>query len=153
MSKRELWGSEPTTHPGGDRMGTNAVSERNQSWVDFAGVMLLISGIFNIIYGAATLGSSDYFVNKILYWNMEGWGWSIMIVGVILVSTAWFIFQNNVYAEVFGVIVAVASAFLHASTLQFSPIWSLIVLIISILIIYGLVVHGDIRGRWGQPAS
>ena len=90
-------------------MGTNAVSERNQSWVDFAGVMLLISGIFNIIYGAATLGSSDYFVNKILYWNMEGWGWSIMIVGVILVSTAWFIFQNNVYAEVFGVIVAVAS--------------------------------------------
>jgi len=134
-------------------MGTNAVSERNQSWVDFAAVMLLISGIFNIIYGAAVLGSSDYFVNKILYWNMEGWGWSIMIVGVILVSTAWFIFQNNVYAEVFGVIVAVASAFLHASTLQFSPIWSLIVLIISILIIYGLVVHGDIRGRWGQPAG
>ena len=29
----------------------------------------------------------------------------------------------------------------------------LIVLIISILIIYGLVVHGDIRGRWGQPAG
>ena len=127
-------------------MGTNAVSERNQSWVDFAAVMLLISGIFNIIYGAATLGSSDYL-------NMEGWGWSIMIVGVILVSTAWFIFQNNVYAEVFGVIVAIASAFLHASTLEFAPIWSLIVLIISILIIYGLVVHGDIRGRWGQPAG
>lgn len=126
-------------------MGTTATGQRNQSWVDFAGVMLAIAGFFQIIYGAVILNSSQVPVNKLLYWNLESWGWAYLIVGIVLLSTSWFVFQNNPYAEVFAVLAAAASLFVQASTIEFSPIWSLVVIIIDVLIIYGLVVHGDIR--------
>lgn len=126
-------------------MGTNAASQRNQSWVDFAGVMLAIAGFFQIIYGAVILNSASIPINKLLYWNLESWGWAYLIVGVVLVGTAWFVFQGNRFAEVFAVLAAAASLFIQASTFEFAPIWTLIVIIIDVLIIYGLVVHGDIR--------
>jgi len=133
------------SNPRGESMGTNAGTERNQSWVDFAGVMLAIAGFFQIIYGAVILNDSQIPVNKLLYWNLESWGWAYLIVGIVLLATSWFVFQNNPYAEVFAVLAAAASLFIQASTIEFSPIWSLIVIIIDVLIIYGLVVHGDIR--------
>lgn len=127
-------------------MGTNATGQRNQSWVDFAGVMLAIAGFFQIIYGAAVFANSGYIVNKLLYWNMDSWGWAHLIVGVTLLCTSWFVFQGNQVAEVFAIIVAAASLFMNASTVQFAPFWSVVVIVIDILIIYGLVVHGDLRG-------
>lgn len=126
-------------------MGTNVMNQRNQSWVDFAGVMLAIAGFFQVIYGAVILNDAQIPVNKLLYWNLESWGWAYLIVGIALLATSWFVFQNNRYAEVFAVLAAAASLFIQASTIEFSPIWSLIVVVINILVIYGLVVHGDIR--------
>lgn len=126
-------------------MGTSAPTQRNQGWVDFAGVMLAVAGFFQIIYGAVILNDSQIPVNKLLYWNLESWGWAYLIVGIVLLATAWFVFQNNPFAEVFAILAAAASLFIQASTIEFSPIWSLIVIIINVLIIYGLVVHGDIR--------
>ncbi len=127
-------------------MSTNAGSQRNQSWVDFAGVMLAIAGIFQMIFGAAVLNQSQYLINKILYGNMEAWGWAYLIIGLILLGTAWFVFQRNPYAEVFGVVVAAISLAVQASVIAYQPIWSVIVVVVDILIIYGLVAHGDIRG-------
>mgnify|MGYP003346088351 CR=1 FL=1 len=127
-------------------MGTNATGQRNQSWVDFAGVMLAIAGFFQMIFGAAVLSDSTFLINKILYGNMESWGWAYLITGLALLATAWFVFQRNKYAEVFGVVVAVISLFINASVIAYQPIWSAIVVIVDVLIIYGLVAHGDIRG-------
>lgn len=127
-------------------MGTNAGSQRNQAWVDFAGIMLAVAGFFQIIYGAVILNDSQIPINKLLYWNLESWGWAYLIVGIALLATSWFVFQGNPYAEVFAILAAVASLFIQASTIEFTPIWSLIVIIIDVFIIYGLVVHGDIRG-------
>ena len=67
-------------------MGTNASGQRNQSWVDFAGVMLAIAGFFQMIYGAAVLNDSSYLINKILYGNMESWGWAYLITGLALLA-------------------------------------------------------------------
>lgn len=52
-------------------MGTNAGSQRNQAWVDFAGIMLAVASFFQIIYGAVILNDSQIPVNKLLYWNLE----------------------------------------------------------------------------------
>ena len=127
-------------------MGTNASGQRNQSWVDFAGVMLAIAGFFQMIYGAAVLNDSSYLINKILYGNMESWGWAYLITGLALLATSWFVFQRNKYAEVLGVVFAVVSLFINASVISYQPLWSAIVAVIDVLVIYGLVAHGDIRG-------
>ncbi len=126
-------------------MGTNTSGQRNQSWVDFAGVMLAIAGFFQMIYGAAALSDSQYLINKILYGNLESWGWAYLITGLALLTTSWFVFQRNKYAEVLGVIFAVVSLFINASVIGYQPVWSVIVVVIDVLIIYGLVAHGDIR--------
>lgn len=126
-------------------MGTNAGAERNQAWVDFAGVMLAVAGFFQIIYGAVILNDAQIPLNKLLYWNLESWGWAYLIVGIALLCISWFVFQGNPWAEIMAILAAVASLFIQASTIEFSPIWSLIVIIIDVFIIYGLVVHGDIR--------
>jgi len=146
-------GLEPI--PPGVPIGTNATGQRNQSWVDFAGGMLAIAGFLQIICGAAVFAESGYIVNKLLYRNMGSWDWAHLIVGITLLCTSWLVFQGNQVAEVFAIIVAAASLFIHAPTLEFAPFWSVVIIVIDLLIIYGLVVHGDLRGmkaRTQQPA-
>ena len=36
--------------------------EERSGWVTFAGVMLLIAGVLNIIYGIAAIGDSTFFL-------------------------------------------------------------------------------------------
>ena len=39
------------------------MNEQRSGWVTFAGVMLLLVGTLNVIYGIAAIGDSSFFVN------------------------------------------------------------------------------------------
>ncbi len=127
-------------------MGTDAPGERRQGWVDFAGFLLAIAGMFQVIYGAVLLDDpAESPVGGILYWNVESWGWGFLLVGVALLATAWFVFQGNPFAEMFAIFAVVVGMFIQASTFRYAPEWSLILIVLGMVVIYGLVVHGDIR--------
>ena len=56
-----------------------------RSWLDFAGVMLILVGAFNIIDGLAAISGSSYVVDKLLFANLDAWGWFFLIWGILQV--------------------------------------------------------------------
>ena len=52
-------------------------------WVTFAGIMLFIAGVLNVIYGIAAIGDSKFFIQdqKYILSNLNTWGWITLLLG------------------------------------------------------------------------
>lgn len=115
-------------------------------WGRFAGVILLVSGIFGMIQGlVAILAPDAYFVvtsGSLLLFDLSGWGWWNLIVGLLLALTAGALFNGATWARVIAVILAMLSAIGQLFLLPVQPWWSAIVIAVDVLIIFALTVHG-----------
>ncbi|WP_411701010.1 hypothetical protein [Conyzicola sp.] len=129
---------------------SNATGYRSSSdwtdWVRFAGVILIVGGIFNLIQGlAALLGPDAYFgvVNgELLVFNLEGWGWWNVLIGALTLPTGIALLSGATWARIVAVVLAIASAVVQMILVPVQPWWSFIVIGIDVLVIYAIVAHG-----------
>jgi hypothetical protein len=116
-------------------------------WVRFAGVILLVNGIFSGLQGlVALIGPDTYYAvarGTLFLFDAEGWGWWNLVIGVFLVITALALFSGATWARVVAVVLAVLSAVVQLLLVPAQPWWSFIVIAIDVLIIYALIAHGD----------
>ena len=91
----------------------------------FVGILLMVAGILNIIYGIAAVGDSNFYVNdtQFVFSNLHTWGWITIILGVIQLTASFSLFAGNVYGRVIGIVAATLGAIgaLLASRQQRSP--------------------------------
>ncbi len=120
-----------------------ARSREGYGWVVFAGILLIIAGLFDIVNGIRAIGAQDTAFDTI-FWdnNLEAWGWFYLIVGVVLLVAGIAIFNRAPWAVLVGIAVAVVAAVVNMFWLFVYPIHSLIVIIVCLLIAYGLTVYG-----------
>ena len=61
------------------------MQKTHSGWVTFAGVMLFILGVLNVIYGIAAIGDSRFFIQdqKYILSNLNTWGWVTVIIGAL----------------------------------------------------------------------
>jgi hypothetical protein len=115
-------------------------------WVVFAGVILMVSGIFSFVQGlVALIGPDAYYVaagGSLWLLDVAGWGWWNLITGLLLVLAALALFAGQTWARVVAVILVILNAVGQLLLIPAQPWWSLIVIGIDILIIYALIVHG-----------
>ncbi len=116
-------------------------------WVAFAGFMMVMLGIFHVIQGLIALFNDEYFlVSKsglAVSMDFTAWGW-VHLIGAILVFAAGFgVFSGKVWARTLGVAVAMGSAVVNVAFLSAYPVWSSIMILIDILVIWALTVHGS----------
>jgi hypothetical protein len=120
-------------------------------WAGFAGVMLVIMGVFDIIQGIVALANDEFFVIGVDYafkFDLTTWGWIHLIGGGILVLSGIGIFSGNVAARTVGVIVAGLAAIWNFGWLPYYPVWSIIVIAMCVAVIWALMAHGrDITHR------
>jgi hypothetical protein len=59
-------------------------------WLLFAGIMLALAGILNVIYGIAAIGDSSFFVNdtKYILSDLNTWGWIMLGLGALQIGAA-----------------------------------------------------------------
>lgn len=119
------------------------------NWIRFAGVILLVNGIFSIVAAlAALIGPNTYYAvdeGALFLFDAAGWGWWNLIIGAFLIATAFGLFASATWARVVGVILAVLNAVVQLLLVPVQPWWSLIFISVDVLIIYALVAHGDDR--------
>lgn len=123
-------------------------AERNGAgWVLFAGVMIVIAGILNVIYGIAAIGNSKFFVHDTAYviTNLHTWGWVLVGLGALQIAAAFSIWRGGTYGRIFGILVAGVSAIGALLSIPAYPFWSLVIFGIDVLVIYGLVAYGGDR--------
>jgi Short repeat of unknown function (DUF308) len=122
-------------------------SERGVGWVVFAGIMLMIAGILNVIWGIAAISNSKFFTANATYIlsSLHTWGWIILIIGVLEVLAAFSIWAGGEYGRWFGIVMASLNAIGALMSIGAYPFWALCLFGIDILVIYGLAAYGGRR--------
>jgi hypothetical protein len=109
-------------------------------WWVFAGVLLLVAGVLNIIYGIAAIGNSKFFAANATYIisGLHTWGWVTLILGVIELFAAFSLFAGGNFGRWMGILVGSLNAIAALLALSAAPFWSLAVFALSIIIVYKL---------------
>ena len=114
-------------------------------WTGFAGVMLIIVGVFDIFAGLVALVNDEFYVvgrEWVFEFDITGWGVFKIIVGMVLLLSGIGLFSGNMAARVVGVIVAGLAAIANFAWLPYYPVWSIIVISICVAVIWALTAHG-----------
>jgi len=114
-------------------------------WVIFAGVVMVILGGFNIIYGLVAIFDDQHFVptrGGLLVFDLTTWGWITLIFGIVQVIAASALIAGRLWARLLGVILAGLNAWGQLALIDAQPVWSSIIIIVDVLVIYALTVHG-----------
>jgi hypothetical protein len=115
-------------------------------WIVFASVMMIISGVFSIIWGIVALARKEVFVHgprgNVINLNYTAWGWITLIIGVIVLLTGLFLLTGSVLASIVAIVLASLSAIQNLLVIGAYPIWSVIVIAVDVLVIYAITVHG-----------
>lgn len=120
--------------------GPSMNEETLSGWWVFAGVLLLIAGALNIIYGIAAIGDSKFFTANATYIvsSLHTWGWVTLILGVIELAAAFSLFSGGAFGRVLGVVVGSLNAIAALMSIPAYPFWSLAIFALSIIIVYKL---------------
>jgi len=118
-------------------------------WWVFAGVLLIVAGILNIIWGIAAIGDAKFFTNSgtFIISSLHTWGWITLILGVLELIAAFSLFSGGEFGRWFGIFVGAFNAMAALLSIPAYPFWSLAIFALSIIIIYKLA-----EGPEGNPA-
>ena len=110
----------------------------------FAGVIIVLLGVLNVIYGIAAISKSHFFATDAKYMvsNLKTWGWVAVILGAVQILVALSIWRGGQFGRWFGILVAGLSAIAALMSIPASPSWALAIFAIDILVIYGLAAYG-----------
>lgn len=114
-------------------------------WIVFASVMLGLVGFFHIIEGIAALISNNLaFISPNAVWvlNVSAWGWLHIVGGAILVTAAGSLLTGSMFGRIVAIIAAVISALANMAFLPYYPVWSILMIVIDVMVIYAVTVYG-----------
>ena len=135
--------SDPSSpNPPGDRTSDYRPGE---GWLLFAGVMLMLAGILNFIWGIAAIDDSAFFTDEgryVIFDNLSTWGWFLLIVGVLQIAASISIWNGGTYGQVIGIAAAGLNALILLFTVNAFPFAAFMLFLVDLLVIYGLVVYG-----------
>ena len=115
-------------------------------WVVFAGIMLLIAGVLNVIYGIAAISNAAFFDHQTQYvvFGLGFWGWVTVIIGLVQLTGGYSLFSGGVYGRTVGIIAASLGAIESLLSVGGSyPYWSLGIFALCLIVLHGLVVYGE----------
>jgi hypothetical protein len=132
------------------------VENDGYGWKIFAGILVILVGVFNVIDGLRAITNASQVqshfpngnVQLPLTNNLKAWGWLVLIIGAIMILAGFLIFSGNMFGRIVGVAVASVNAIVQLSYLDHNTFWSFTMILVDILVIYGLVAHGGRLDEW-----
>lgn len=120
-------------------------------WLMFAGIMVVIAGIWNLIEGFVALFRPAYFTGSAAFGSLATWYLLWFAAGLFELIAGYAIIAGRQWARWAGIAIVSLSAIVNILTVPLYPWWSLSLLAIDFLILYALAV------RWqsgpGAPAG
>jgi hypothetical protein len=112
--------------------------------VTFAAVTLFTLSIFQILQAIAAIARDEVFVAGINYAyaiDISTWGWIHLVLGIIGVAVGLGLLADQTWARVAGIGVAVLVALANFAWLPYYPLWSILVIAFSVLVIWALTTQ------------
>ena len=105
-----------------------------------AGILLLIAGVLNIIWGIGAISDAKFFIanQKYIISSLHTWGWVTLILGALEVTAGFSLFAGGGFGRWVPIFAASLAAISALLSIPAYPFWSLCVFALSIIILYEL---------------
>ncbi len=120
------------------------VGSENSTWIAFAGVMMIILGSLDAIWGLAAILNDEVVVvggHGALIFDITTWGWFQLILGAVIGLTGLGLIVGNEVARVLGIFLLAINAVLQVVWFPAAPLWAFLMIILDVVIIYQLTVN------------
>jgi len=108
----------------------------------FAASMMMVVGLFQFFEGLVAVVDGDDFLlqtrNYVVQFDASTWGWTHLILGVVVAATGVFILTGNVLARGVGIFIVSLSALANFLWIPYYPIWAIIVIALDVAVIWAL---------------
>jgi hypothetical protein len=127
-------------------------SKSMAGWIGFAGILILIVGAIDFIQGLIALFDDEYYVvtaSGFLVVDLTGWGWIMLIWGVLLVLAGLGLLAGQGWARWFTIVVVSLNFIAQLGFLGNSayPLWTITALALNVIVLYALTA------RWSESAA
>lgn len=118
--------------------------QRGAGWLLFAAVIMIMGGIMRIIDALWAFDTDDTDRLRVLVYddNLDAYGWLWLVVGILLVAAGFSVLAGAEWARWFGIFMATLAAVSAMLWIYAFPIWALVSVLISVMVIYALTVYG-----------
>lgn len=115
-------------------------------WVVFAAIGMMLLGCFQAMMGLVGIFNTDFYLvtadNLAIPVNYTAWGWFHLIMGVVVFLAGIAVLSGKTWGRVVGIALASLQALVNFAWFPAYPLWSAVVIIVDVLVIYALAVHG-----------
>ena len=127
-------------------------SKSMAGWIGFAAIVLVIVGGIDFFQGLIAVFEDEYYVptgSGFIVFDLTGWGWTMMIWGVLLVLAGLGLGAGQVWARWFAIVVVSLNFIAQLGFLGNTqyPLWSLTAVALNIIVLYALTV------RWSESGA
>ena len=109
----------------------------------FAGVLMIVIGIFGALEGLAAIIKDSFFVASPNYWinvDVSGYGWIHLLLGILIGLAGFGVLAGQTWARVIGIVLAALSAIANFLFIPYYPFWAILIIALDIWIIWALSV-------------
>ena len=123
------------------------IEDRVTGWWVFAGTLLVIIGVLNIIWGIAAIGDAKFFIagQKYILSTLHTWGWVALFLGVLELLAGFSLFAGGGFGRWMGMFAAALTAISALLSIPAYPFWSLCIFALAIIILYELAKAPEAR--------
>ena len=108
----------------------------------FAGLMMLMIGVFQFFEGLAAVVNDQFFVVTEDYtFNIDttAWGWIHLIFGVVLALIGIAVVAGQTWGRLLGIVVVGLSMVSNFLFIPYYPLWSIVMIALGVAVIWALM--------------
>ncbi|GGO84296.1 DUF7144 family membrane protein [Wenjunlia tyrosinilytica] len=128
----------------GHRHGTQSWSSAHPmvtGWTVAAAVLMIFGGLMAVFEGIAAISKDSVFVatrNYTYQFSLNGWGWTHLILGIVITLAGFALFSGALWARAVGVVLAGLSMLANFMWLPYNPVWAIALIAVDAFIIWAL---------------
>ena len=120
------------------------VSTGSHGWVTFAAIYLFISGGLNLIWGITALAKKDYFHEaELIASSLSTWGSVAIVIAAVQILAAALVAGRKTGGMLMAIVLGMCGIFLNVLSIGAYPIWSIIAIVCSALVLWAVTVHSE----------
>ncbi|MEV0415529.1 hypothetical protein AB0I68_33360 [Streptomyces sp. NPDC050448] len=116
---------------------------------------MIFGGAMAVLEGIAAIAKDDLFLatrHYVFEFNLTGWGWVHLIVGILIVFAGCAVLSGALWARYFGVVVAGLGTIANFLWIPYYPLWATVLVGVNLFIVWALCAGMHREADHGRAA-
>lgn len=110
-------------------------------WLLFSALMILWTGVWNMFEGIFGFFRASFFIGHTIGGALWIWALLWLFFGVLQMAAGGAIMSQRSWGRWFGIVTVALATFVHLLAIGTYPWWSIVLIGINVLVLFGLTVH------------